>query len=200
MERGTKSDEGAFSLLELLLAMSLIAVLTAAGLAAYSSIAQATALTEAAQQVSDLLAEGRANATAQNTTVEVRFYDLPGSTDPTPGYRALQLHWLKADGTKPAVQALLFLPALVVIDGTAAHSTLIGANNIATGTDPADPYLNSQTRVFHFLADGSTDLASGGSWFVTVRAATQNNPANFPANWASVAVDPVTGRAQVYRP
>jgi type II secretory pathway pseudopilin PulG len=105
MERGPKSSEGAFSLLELLLSMSLIAVLTVAGLAAYSSVAQAAALTEAAQQVSDLLAEGRDKAIAQNTTVEVRFYDLPGSTDPAPAYRALQLHWLKADGTKPAVQS-----------------------------------------------------------------------------------------------
>jgi hypothetical protein len=38
------------------------------------------------------------------------------------------------------------------------------------------------------------------NWFMTVRAATQSAPANFPSNWACIAVDATTGRPRIYRP
>jgi uncharacterized protein (TIGR02596 family) len=197
---GFPSGAPAFSLLELLLAMTIVAGLVTASLAAYASIARAAALGTGADQLSDLLAEARSDATTQNLTVEVRLYDLPGSADPMPAYRAAQLHWLEADGTKPAIAAPLFLPASVVLDPTATRSSLIGANTIAAAPDPADPRLNGQTRVFHFLPDGSTDLAPGSAWFLTLRAATASDPNHFPPDWASITVDPTTGRTQIFRP
>jgi hypothetical protein len=94
----------------------------------------------------------------------------------------------------------LLLPAWIVIDATAAHSPLIAENTNAPPPDASDPRLNSNTRVFHFLPDGSTDLNPATNWFMTVRAASQSDPAHFPANWACVRVDPTTGRPQIYRP
>ena len=187
----------AFSLLELLLVLTLIAGLSAASVAAYFSMTQAAALGTGAETLNDLLGDARQDAVTQNTPVEVRLYDL---ADPTPDYRAVQLHWLKADGTKPAAGNLLFLPTGVVIDSTAMHSSIIGSNPLTATPDPADSHFNSQTRVFHFFPDGSTDLPAGSSWFLTLRAATQSDPAHFPSNWASITVDPATGRAQIFRP
>jgi len=150
--------------------------------------------------LSDALTEGRTDAVAQNTTVEVRIYDLPPQPGAAPVYDALQLHWLKADGTTPPVARPTLLSAWVVIDATAAHSPLIAANPQTATSDASDTRLNSGTRVFHFLPDGSTDLNPATNWFMTVRAATQSDPAHFPANWACVQVDPTTGRPQIYRP
>jgi hypothetical protein len=92
------------------------------------------------------------------------------------------------------------LPAWVVIDATPAYSSLIAENPQIATPDASDARLNSQTRVFHFLPDGSTDLNPATNWFMTVRAATQSDPAHFPSNWACVQVDPTTGRPQIYRP
>jgi hypothetical protein len=107
---------------------------------------------------------------------------------------------VNAGGTTPALQPTLDLPAAVVMDATAAHSTLIGANGEAPTPDATDGLLNGQTRVFHFLPDGSTDLNPAMVWSLTVRAATQSDPAHFPNDWACLVIDPPTGRVQIYRP
>ena len=189
-----------FSLLEMLLVLALVAAVAALAMEGYSATVQAAAVTTGADMLSDALTEGRASAVAQNTTVEVRIYDLPPQPGAAPVYDALQLHWLKANGTTPPVASPLLLPAWVVIDATAAHSPLIAANGQTATPDASDTRLNSQTRVFHFLPDGSTDLNPATNWFMTVRAATQSDPANFPSNWACIAVDATTGRSRIYRP
>jgi uncharacterized protein (TIGR02596 family) len=184
-----------FSLLELLFVLTIVAGLGTLSFAAYSAFSQASALSTGAQLVSDLLAEGREDAITQNITVEVRLY-----ADATSAYRVMQLHWLKPDGTKPALQLPLFLPSAVAIDATAEHSTLIGLNTDTVAPDASDPRVNGATRAVHFLADGSTDLDPAESWFLTLRAATQNDPAHFPDNWACLTINPATGKVAILRP
>ena len=183
-----------FSLLELLFVLALVAGLVAATLGAYHSINQADSLDTAVQEVSDLLTEARGDAMTQNISVEVRLYDVPGTGDANPAYRVMQLHGLK-NGASP-----LFLPDSVVLDTTEAHSSLIAANTEAPTPDASDSRLNAQTRVFHFLADGSTDLNSTAEWFLTLRPATSSDPAHFPTDWACLSLDPTTGRVQIFRP
>lgn len=189
-----------FSLLELLVVMALMAIMIGLSMTGYSMAAQAAAVTIGADMLNDVLTEARADAIAQNMTVEVRIYDLPPQPGAAPVYDALQLHWLKPDSRTPPVTKALLLPESIVIDATAEHSSLIGANKQVATPDAGDSRLNQQTRVFHFLADGSTDLNPATNWFLTVRAATQSDPAHFPSNWACVGVDTTTGRTQIYRP
>jgi uncharacterized protein (TIGR02596 family) len=189
-----------FSLLEMLLVLALLAVVVVLAMEGYSATVQATAVTTGADMLGDALTEARASAVAQNTTVEVRIYDLPPQPGAAPVYDALQLHWLKADGTTPPVASPTLLPAWIVIDATPAHSSLIAANSQTATPDAGDTRLNSQTRVFHFLPDGSTDLNPAANWFMTVRAATQSDPAHFPSDWACIGVNATTGRPQIYRP
>jgi len=184
----------------MLLVLALMATVVVIVMEGYSAAAQSTAVTTGADMLSDALTEGRSDAVAQNTTVEVRIYDLPPQSGGAPVYDALQLHWLKADGTTPPVANPLLLSSWVVIDATAAHSPLIASNTQTATPDASDLRLNSQTRVFHFLPDGSTDLNPATNWFMTVRAASQSDPAHFPSNWACIAVDATTGRPQIYRP
>jgi len=189
-----------FTLLEILMVLAVTAIAVALAMAGYAGIVQSSAVTTGADMISDLLAEGRSDAVAQNTTVEVRIYDLPPQPNAAPVYDALQLHWIKPDGTTPAVTSPVLLSSWIAIDATATHSTLIAANTSSATPDASDARLNGNTRVFHFLPDGSTDLNPATNWFVTVRAANQSDPAHFPVNWACVAIDATTGRTQIYRP
>jgi len=173
----------------------LVAVLFYVVVAGFSRLIEANSLGTAAQAISDCLAEARQDAMAQNITVEVRIYAAPGGN----GFNALQLHARNPDGTAGALAQPVLLPVEVVIDGTAAHSSLV-ATPARPAPDPADPRLDANTRCFHFLPDGGTDLAPPGPWMLTVRGAEDSDPAHFPTNWACVSLDPVTGRAQIYRP
>ena len=184
-----------FTLLEILLAMTIALLLLYAAIAGFSRVIDASAIDNGAQLVSDCLAEARQDAVAQNTAVEVRLYPITTGN----GYGTLQLHWHNADGTTPTLALPVILPTNAVIDATAAHSSLV------TGTqpplpDPSDSRLTALTRCFHFLPNGSTDLATTSPWTLTVRAVSESDPNHFPSNWACVTLDPVTGRAQVYRP
>jgi uncharacterized protein (TIGR02596 family) len=190
----------AFSLLELLLVLAVIAVLAALASEGFSTAVQGAAITTSADMINNLFVEGRAAAIAQNTEVEVRIYELASASSLPPSYTALQLHWIKPDGTTPPVSKSLLLPSWVAIDATSAHSTLIAANPETATTDPTDTRLDANTRVFHFMPDGSTDLPPALNWFLTIRAATQSDAAHFPTNWACVSIDPTTGRSQIYRP
>jgi uncharacterized protein (TIGR02596 family) len=189
-----------FTLLETLMVLAVTVILIAMAMGAYAAIAQSTAVTTGADMISDLFTEGRSDAVAQNTTVEVRIYDLPPQPNAAPVYDALQLHWNKSDGTTPPVARPLLLSSWVVIDATTAHSPLIAANTNSATPDASDTRLTGNTRVFHFLPDGSTDLNPASNWFMTVRAANEADPTHFPANWACVAIDATTGRTQIYRP
>ncbi len=189
-----------FSLLEMLVVLALGAILIAMSMEGYSAIVQSTAVTTGAAMLDDALTQARASAVAQNTPVEVRIYDVPPHPGAAPAYDAVQLHWLKADKTTPPVASVMLLSSWVAIDSTPTYSPLIALNSLPAMPDASDARLNGATRVFHFLPDGSTDLNPATNWFMTVRAASQSNPAHFPANWACIRIDPTTGRSQIYRP
>ena len=183
-----------FTLLEILLAMAVALILLYLSAAGYTRLIESAAIDGGAQMVNDTLTEARQDAMTQNETVEVRLYAAPAGN----AYTGLQLHWRHADGTTPAAAPAVILPSAAVIDATPAHFALVTTPENAPASDPGDPRFNPVTRCFHFLPDGSTDLTAKG--VLTVRAATQADPAKFPANRACVEVDPMTGRAQVYRP
>jgi uncharacterized protein (TIGR02596 family) len=185
-----------FTLLELVLVMAVVAIFFYLSFTGYTRFIESTAIDGSTQMVSDALAEARQDAVTHNGTIEIRLYAAPAGN----AYNMLQLRWNNADGTTPPAAPVIYLPAAAVIDATPVHSSLVTTNTATPLPDTTDPRLNARTRCFHFLPDGSTDLAATGKWMLTLRAASQSNPANFPANWACIEVDPVTGRVQVYRP
>ena len=184
----------AFTLLELVVTLAMGLVLFYFAARAISGFIASSALNVGAQMINDSLAEARQDALTQNVPVEVRLY----GTSPA-DYEAWQLRQSSTDGTTQALGPVITLPSGLAIDATTIHSTLVAAT-AAPAPDPSDPRLNALTRCFHFLPGGATDLASSTQWTLTVRAAAQTDPAKFPANWACVTLDPVSGRAQVYRP
>lgn len=197
--RRYQGNASGFSLFELVLVLVVSAILLALAAAGYAGMIQGAAITTGADMISDTFSEGRTSAIAQNTIVEVRFYDVPSQSGGAPTYSALQLHWIKADGSCPPVNHVMSLSSWVAMDATATYSPLIASNTQSPTPDSTDTRLNAQTRVFHFLPDGTTDLSPATNWFVTVRPA-QSGGTTLPSNWACVKIDPATGRSQVYRP
>ena len=189
-----------FTLLELVVVMAVLTVLVALVFESYAGVIQSTAVATGAVMLRDALEQGRADAVTQNMPVEVRIYDAPPQEGATPAYDTMQLHWLDSDGTTPALARAVILPTWVVIDPTAAYSPLVALNRQTVVPNGSDTRVNSGTRVFHFLPDGSTDLNPATNWFVTVRAASQSNPAQFPGDWACLRVDATTGKVAIYRP
>jgi uncharacterized protein (TIGR02596 family) len=180
--------------------MAVMLILVSIGIAGYTRLIDSATIDAGAQQMNDLLTEARQDAINQNTAVEVRLYQAAAVTGRPIAYGVVQLRWIKSDGTTPPAGRPFFLPQAAVIDATSVHSSLVTTNTEVPTADPTDLRINPLTRAFHFLPSGSTDLATTGKWLLTLRAASQSDPAHFPANWACVEVDPVTGRTQIYRP
>ena len=144
-----------FTLLELVLALAVSLVLVCLSVVAYTRFIESAAIDSGASMVTDALTEARQDAVTQNNTVEVRLYAAPSGN----AYDALQLHGHNADGTTPALAPAIVLPSAAVIDATPAHLALGTTHQDAPASDPADPRFNAATLCFHFLPDGSTDLA-----------------------------------------
>jgi len=163
-----------FSLLEMLLVLALLAVAVVLVMEGYSRRFR-RAPRPPGGMISDALTEGRSDALAQNTTVEVRIYDLP----PQPGatrFTARCNSTAQGGRTTPPVASPTLLPAWVVIDATPGAFPLIAANSQIREPDAGDTRLNSQTRVFHFLPDGSTDLNPATNWFMTCARRPNRDP------------------------
>jgi uncharacterized protein (TIGR02596 family) len=182
--------------------MGIIVVLTALVVPAFNSLGRSTNLTVGAQQMIDQLNAARQQAIAVNRQVEVRFYKLPDELGASPAYRALRVNILNSDGTTQSAERVQRFPKGIVILETPSVSTLSGlsastTNETLPGGESA-PYVS-----FRFRPDGSTDLDAQASsrWFWTLAQATDSPGGNgVPANFATIQLDPVTGRPKLFRP
>ncbi len=205
-----------FSLVELLVVLTVIGILGALLIPSISSAMRGTALTQGAQKVLAEISLAHQTALAQDRTVEVRFYRLakagmPGETAGNPAsgkFRALQSFTYDSSGNATALDKVQWLPDTVIIDSSATLSTLLGtAQNKSWSTaDPQVPIPGVGTAytacAFDFQADGSTTLNPiGQQWFVTVHTLSiGDNLAALPTNFEMLQLDPLNGHIQTYRP
>ncbi len=203
--RRLEPDNGrAFSLVELLVVIALIVILAALVVPAFTAIGGAGSVTSAGDIVAGQLDLARQTAMAENSRVELRFWNLPEAVGDGNQWQAVQMYRMENGEPLGKIQRL---PNGVAISGDPQFSSLLAGANRAGGAGSGGATDGRSFKSVRFRPDGSTELPVGGpgsggnAWTVTVvpiaSTPTESRPAQ---NFATVQVDPVTGRGTVYRP
>jgi len=188
----------AFTLVELLVVISIMVVLGAAVGPGISGALEGVNLTGGAGKVVDELEFARQTALSRNSPVEVRIYQEDGTIRRVASLlqNTSGIEWLSPG--RP-------LPQGVLIDDSPTFSTLLGQGTTVEAS--VDVPVGLRGLIYHsfsFRPDGTTSLTMGQEWTLTVRntnvpAAEQT--ATRPAdNFITVSIDPMTGRTSAFQP
>jgi len=197
-----------FTLLELLAVIAIIAIITVAVVPAVTGPLRSSNLTNGSLALMDTLNLARQTALTNNSPVEVRIYKTGGATSPTDlQYRAYRLFSVDANNNKQALGTLKHLTEPVIISSGTTLSSLM-AGRSGNSVQPEDYPVPDNTAYiwFRFRPNGGTDLTpvegTGSNWFLTLllENAPTTGTAGLPANYFTIQIDPVTGRARSFRP
>lgn len=204
----------AFTLVELLVVIALIAMLVTFTMPTIASVLASNDMNSAQQMVEQQLTLARQTAIARNRRVEVRFYkfDNPESSGSDKTFCALQLFLIEESNKATAVGRLTKLPATVLMNEAATNSSLLGLPDKSNWDATNDPKKNLSggisdftAKAFQFRPDGSTNLTPTNKWFVTMHAtragaSVTSGALKWPKNIATIQIDPVSGAVRSYRP
>lgn len=217
----------AFTLLELLLVISIIGILSVLVAPAINTVMNGSRATQSGDKILALLNQAKQTALTTNHPVEMRFYqygdvEVPGESlnDPTSGkFRAVQAFEYRDDGVAIAVGKMERLAPSVIMDSSTTLSSLL---NSATASDssmeqdghgkdwlsdsnakPKIPLVgtNYNCCAFRFLPGGSTNLPKTKLSFLTLHNINDgDNRVTPPSNYTTIQIDPENGMSRVYRP
>ena len=204
-------SSGAFTILELLVVISIVVLLSVFALNAFNQTLSGSRLASTAQQVSDAMGLARSIALARNIPVQIRFYKLPISGPggaATTAYRGLQIFTCELAATNTVTKPYLF-PEPIVTSADTKKSSLFSISEITPG--PSDPQRISGAAYTYvpvtFGADGRIQSAANGSltstneWYVTIETQRDlNSDTTWPNNYATVKINPVTGNTKIFQP
>jgi uncharacterized protein (TIGR02596 family) len=190
----------AFSLIELLVIIGIIALLSVFAVPTLNSVLQGGQLSQATTQVIATLSHAMQRATSDNQAVDVRLIAGSGGGK----YRYLQLLVRQPDGTFRPLDRLVKLPDTAQIATNPALTSFFNRPVQTAGTnDPTLPDLGAGYRFVEFQIRPNRRLSLDieKKWFITVFA-EREDPAlsSPPANFATIQIDPVNGGITFFRP
>jgi len=202
MNHSMQNYQRAFTLLELLVVIEIIALLTTVSLISIGGT-RAKELTVASDIIMDHFSLAREYAISGNSPVEVWFLRPQGGTC----VEAMQLYRIDESGQPIPLGRMSKLPPEIGIDSGSTLSPLfVVANakkwNIQTDKPVITNYgQNYDCWFVRYLPDGGTTLPVGQQWYFTLhQAAMGDQLASLPVDYMVVSISPVTGRIGFYRP
>ena len=209
----------AFTLVEMLVVLAIIAIVTSLAVPMITSVMRTYQLDSAGQVVVNQLNLARQTALSRGHAVEIRLYLLPDYNTAASGtptvYRAMQ-SFIELDpaqsgttesySTSPLVKPIFFQAPVIISAVTSpnAVSPLLPTTANANTADPSNPLpvygSNYKYAMFHFKADGSTDLTSGLNSLSLVLETDKATSTGLPANFQTVTIDPLNGAIRSFRP
>lgn len=194
----------AFTLVELLVVMAIIAILIAIAMPATSSFIESNSLDSAAHQVADQINLAHQLSSSQNVTVELRIFKFASAT--TAGYTAIQLGTYNSSGSWTPINRLSYLPRQIAISQSSAVSTALSAPEFATPPTMAanTGLISGATYIpFDFRPSGvMTPVLTMASYCLVVLPARTAALTSLGSvkNYAIIQINPVTATPLVYRP
>lgn len=192
----------AFSLVELLVVIALVGLLAVLAVPALNSVMRGSNINIAGQTIIDELALARQDAVSRNRDVMVRFYYMTNSS--SPGWRAMRRWYIEQGTNGPvtnSVGRLIKIPEGIIIASNNNLSPLITAmtNSVSTGTESIAGYGSASYVGFRFRANGSLDnTVTAANGYLTIKAA--NDTDETPKNYFTIQLNPLTGKALIFRP
>jgi len=211
VKNGFSGTLGGFSLIEILVVVSIVAAITAATLPAFNQLIFGSNLIVSGELLRDNLTLARQTSLTRNRPVEVRFYKLQGSNASSPEYQALQLFIQNPNGIYEALTKVIYFRKSIILSTDTELSSLFDTNKLKTAIGEggtADFKLpgvgtDYEYLAFNFKPDGGTNLSQvkPQDCYVTLvsnTAVTADGQA--PSNFVTVQIDPVVGKISVLRP
>ena len=188
----------AFSLVELLVVVGIVAIMLALVIPAFTQIRVAGSLTQGGRVLADQIALARQEASTQNRDIEVRIVDIRAPTGGSAVYGAVQL-WMRGEPATGPIARIEQLPDRVIVSSDTKLSPLLYTSATLSGTD-AFGGLGTRAYIgFRIRADGTLDAPiSLANNFLTLQSA--NDTKKLPDNYFTVRVNPVTGQVTIHRP
>jgi uncharacterized protein (TIGR02596 family) len=180
--------ERAFSLLELLVVVALMVIAMSLTMPPVVGVQRSYHLAKAATQIKDNLQLARQLAMARNESIVASFCKAKDEFGKA-SYNVLVLSRELPDGTLASISKPVRLTGGIGISGDIRWSSIMTDSLSGTSVFQNTKLPCQQIR---FKASGATDLASTPSWYLTLFY----NPDStvLPANFVTLAIDPVTGR------
>ena len=205
----------AFSLIEMLIVVSVVGILLAFAAPQLFSLVQSTSLTSEGTAIRNRLSQAQQIALSQNTDIEVRFFKMKdeGNAEIEDAYRAFQFYRYNEYGQLlPVSQFFRIRPPIVIneplstlVQGGGGGDVKYLSPSKGSASIPVVSDLQKFDYVsFRFKPDGSTDLpgrskSGGDTWYLTLTKGLPTE-AKVPNNYFTVQLDPFNGRVTSYRP
>lgn len=201
-----------FSLIEMLVVVSVVGMLLAFATPQLFSLVQATSLTSEGSNLRNKLSQAQQIALSQNTDVEVRFFKMkdPGNAETDLAFRGYQFFRYNQYGQLlPVSEFFRVKPPIVINEPLSTLVKTTGTNEkyFSPSTGKAlIPVLSDKESFdytsFRFRPDGSTDLpgrSGSDTWYITLVKGLPTT-SQVPENYFTVQLDPFNGRVTSYRP
>jgi len=186
-----------FSLIELLVVVAIVVILAAVTVPATSSALRGASLNQAGQLVSDQLSVARQEAVSKSQDVEVRFYRMTNGL--VSGWKGLRIVRIEQTPTGPVtnpVGRFVSLPDSVMISESSSLSPLM--MNATAQSENMGSRGQLSYRAFRFRPNGGLEVGVGSNNFVTL--VNMQDIGASPANFYTIQINPLSGKATVYRP